>query len=199
MLKVRDSGILKTIPMMLISMLFCISIAGTFVYAGNELLRVGTMGDSLTDEYGADNNRSGMVWVEQLVTSRDFNFGAFSAVSRGEPRRAGYEYNWARSGATATGDYSYALPRQWAGLANQVIAGEVDFIYLGIGGNDFGFTDDVGKYDLIARGNLSGNALDEFIDRVVGRIETAIDVVSVVGNVKLVLGNITDFGVTPGV
>ena len=124
MLKVRNSGVLLTISTMLISVSVCISVTGKFAYAGNQELRVGAMGASLTDEYGADDNRSGMVWVEQLVTSQDFNFGAFSAASRGEPRRAGYEYNWARSGATATGDYSYALPRQWAGLANQVIAGE---------------------------------------------------------------------------
>ncbi len=162
--------------------------------AQNQSPGIGAMGDSLTDEYQTDEYLSGLCWVEQLVKSRGLDFGAFSSVSRGEPRRQGYEYNWARYGAKATGDSSYDLPNQWAGLANQVIEGKVTYVYLGIGSNDFG---PVGNYGTIALGNLVGSDLEAFIDSVVGRIEVALDEVCSTNDVRLILGNIPDNGVTP--
>jgi hypothetical protein len=156
---------------------------------------IGAMGDSLTDEYQTDEYLQGLCWVEQLVKSRGLDFGTFSSVSRGEPRRQGYEYNWARYGAKATGNSAYDLPNQWAGLANQVIAGKVTYIYLGIGNNDFGW---VGNYGTIALGNIIGSDLEAFIDNVVGRIEVALDEVAhQAGDARLILGNISDSGVTP--
>lgn len=162
--------------------------------AQNQLHGIGAMGDSLTDEYQTDEYLSGLCWVEQLVKSRGLNFGAFSSTSRDEPRRYGYEYNWARYGAKATGNSAYDLPSQWAGLANQVLEGNVTYVYLGIGSNDFGL---VGNYGTIAMGNLVGSDLEAFIDSVVGRIEVALDEVSSAGDVRLILGNIPDNGETP--
>jgi phospholipase/lecithinase/hemolysin len=162
--------------------------------AQNQLPGIGAMGDSLTDEYQTDEYLHGLCWVEQLVKSRGLNFGAFSSTSRGEPRRSGYEYNWARYGAKATGNYFYDLPSQWAGLANQVRDGKVDYICLCIGNNDLG---QAGSYGAIAVGNLIGSDLEAFIDSVVERIEVALDEVSSAGDVRIVLGNIADNGVTP--
>src|SRR6185295_5345010 len=65
----------------------------------------GVMGDSGSDEYRADDNRGGayaattLNWVELLVRFRGLDFGPWATW--GEPRRTGYEYNWARSGARA--------------------------------------------------------------------------------------------------
>jgi lysophospholipase L1-like esterase len=160
--------------------------------AQNQLPGIGAMGDSLTDEYQVDNYLSGLCWVEQLVESRGLNFGAYSSTSRGEPRRSGYEYNWARSGATATGNYPYDLPSQWAGLAEQIKAGKVTYICLAIGNNDLAW----GNYDAIARENLVGNDLEMFIDSVVERIEVALDEISSAGDVRLILCNIADHGET---
>jgi lysophospholipase L1-like esterase len=160
--------------------------------AQNQLPGIGAMGDSLTDEYQADNYLSGLCWVEQLVKSRGLNFGAYSSTSRGEPRRSGYEYNWARSGASATGNSPYDLPNQWAGLVNQVMDGKVTYVCLAIGNNDFAW----GNYDAIARENLTGSDLETFIDSVAERIEVALDEISSAGDARLILCNIADHGTT---
>src|SRR4051794_16090333 len=63
---------------------------------------VGTLGDSFTDEYrfySPDRSRA-RNWVEILSATRRINFGRYSNASRGEPRNAGFAYNWARSDAT---------------------------------------------------------------------------------------------------
>ena len=84
---------------------------------------IGIMGDSNSDEYRADDNRGGeyapttLNWMEQLVLSRELNFGPWGTW--GGPRRTGYEYNWARSGATA---HSLITSGQHTGLAQQVAA-----------------------------------------------------------------------------
>lgn len=176
--------------------IFLIVLMGCGV-ARSQSITLGTMGDSGTDEYKADDNRAGLVWLEQLVRCRDVYVGDWSSSSRGEPRRAGYEYCWARSSATATGDNSFALPKQWVGLANQVRTCAIEYVFLGIGANDFGFTSGIGQYDAIARGNLAGDELDVFIDSVVARIELATDVVSAAGDVRMVIGWIGDFSATP--
>ncbi len=84
----------------------------------------GALGDSQTDEYHADDDRGGetvLNWLELLAVTRDLDFGEWSDRSRGEPRRAGYAYNWARSGATMAD----VVDRQVEGLAEQIEAGEV--------------------------------------------------------------------------
>jgi hypothetical protein len=163
---------------------------GRVIYAGNQAPRVGAMGDSNTDEYRTDKNIPGLNWVEQLVISRGFDFGTFSEISWGEPRRIGYEYNWASDGATATGSESYDLCSQWPGLAEQVAEGKVDIVFLAIGNNDF-----YRKAIDIALGSLAGDDLKAYINSISSRIEYALDVVSAAGDVQLVLGNVIDVGV----
>src|SRR5690606_11197101 len=48
-------------------------------------------------------------------------FGDWSGTSRGEPRRRGFEYNWARSGAVM----AEVVERQLDGLARQISEGGV--------------------------------------------------------------------------
>ena len=150
---------------------------------------IGAMGDSLTDEYEGSSLSAGRNWLEQLVRARGLNFGAFSSTARAEPRRTGYEYNWARSGATSD---TLISEGQHTGLADQVAQGKVTLAYLGIGSNDFGFA-----YLSIYAGLTTGAALDALIDDVAANVTKAVDEVTARGPVKLVIGNIPDYGIAP--
>ncbi len=70
-------------------------------------IRIGSLGDSLTDEYQfyAPDRTAAQNWVEILSARRpsQVSFGAFSTTTRGETRNQGYAQDWARSGATAVG------------------------------------------------------------------------------------------------
>jgi lysophospholipase L1-like esterase len=102
--------------------------------AAHHLVRIGSLGDSYTDEYRfypPDRSRA-RGWVEQLVNNKRATFGTPSAKSRGTPRLQGYANDWALSGALSSD-----LPAQTAGLAQQAAAGEIDYATIFIGGNDF--------------------------------------------------------------
>lgn len=91
---------------------------------GDQAIVWGALGDSQTDEYHADDDRGDetvLNWLELLVVTRDLDFGEWSDRSRGEPRRGGYAYNWARSSSTMAD----VVDRQVEGLARQIEAGEV--------------------------------------------------------------------------
>jgi lysophospholipase L1-like esterase len=62
------------------------------------------------------------------------DFGEFSTSNRGEPRNQGFAFNWARSDATTD---DMIATGQHTGLAAQVGRGEVKFVVIFIGGNDF--------------------------------------------------------------
>ena len=160
----------------------------------------GAVGDSLTDEYfkghgGADN------WVEQVAptpgipNTRGLNFGRYLAPpnSWGGIRGTGYEYNWARGGASATLIPGRTdLASEVAGLAGQVQQGLVTLATVEIGVADMAV-----KYADIYSGALAGPALESYIQNVVGSIFQGVDTLRAAGNVHLVLANIADFGVTP--
>jgi len=93
------------------------------------------MGSSTTDEYEFSSlHPTARNWVEMLATTHNWNFGSFTTDSRGEPRNQGYEYNWARVGATTGG---LLTEGQDTGLAAQVASGNVTLAFLWIGTNDF--------------------------------------------------------------
>jgi len=99
---------------------------------------VGILGDSNLDEYQGSDHRGGAYhaytfnMIELLVRLRGFNLGAWGSYP--EPRRTGFEYNWGRSGATSS---TMTSAGQHTGLAAQVAAGDVTFVMLHIGSNDF--------------------------------------------------------------
>jgi hypothetical protein len=99
-------------------------------------VRAGALGDSVTDEYqfadDPSDRQAARNFVEILASTHRADFGAFTTGDRGEPRRQGYAYNWARSGARTS-----ALPTQTAGLSAQVAAGKVTYGFITIGGDDF--------------------------------------------------------------
>ena len=159
---------------------------------------VGMMGDSLVDEYQFESNNYARNAFEQLAQYRGLNLGAFSESSRGEPRNAGYEYNWAEAAATSddvlTGSIYFdpTTTPQDVGLAGQVAAGQVTLAYFGIGSNDF-------KYNSlpIYTGQLAGAELDGFVDQVVENFRVALDRVRAAGDVKMVVGTIPNITRTP--
>jgi hypothetical protein len=151
------------------------------------------MGDSSSDEYRADNNRGGAYaavtfnWMEQLVRVRGVNAGAWG--TRTEPRRTGYQFNWARSGARAADVISQG---QAAGVANQVAGGQVSHALLMIGTNDFALWN--GTYQEIYNGSLSGLALTNKLDAIVANMRQAITTVKAAGPVKMFVATLIDRG-----
>ena len=105
---------------------------------------LGVMGDSLTDEYAEETYDYARNWLEQLTLFRAINTGPTAAEAGqpggtwGEPRRTGYEYNWARSGATST---TLLTDGQHTGLAALVAPEGISHVVLAIGSNDFIPTD----------------------------------------------------------
>ena len=99
--------------------------------AAAHVLRIGSLGDSYTDEYRfyPPDRTHAQNWVQQLAENHRASFGTFTTKSRGTPRNQGYADDWALSGAT-TAD----LPAQTAGLA---AAGRIDVATILIGGDDF--------------------------------------------------------------
>lgn len=97
---------------------------------------VAVMGDSYSDEYQfyAPDRSTAHNWVEQLSDDAHVNFGAFSNIDPDGSQNAGFEFNWAVSGATS-GDM--IAGGQHLGVAQQVASGRADLATLFIGGNDF--------------------------------------------------------------
>src|SRR5436190_15393570 len=90
---------------------------------------IGVLGDSYSDEYQfyPPDRSTARNWVEILAATRGLDFGRFSTTSRGEPRNAGYAFNWARSDATTD---DLIAGGQHTGLAAQVKRGDVQVVYL---------------------------------------------------------------------
>lgn len=167
------------------------------INAQTPTLRVGLMGDSTTDEYRGTDNRGGayasvtLNWIEQLIRTRDITIGSWG--NWGEPRRTGYQFNWARSGATSG---SLLSQGQHTGLASQVSAGLVDVVIVVIGGNDFApyYSD---GYAPIYNGTLTGTALTNKINAVIQNVTTAVDTVRAAGTVPMIVTTIVDWSTSP--
>ncbi len=138
---------------------------------------IAVMGDSISDEYRADNNRGGsyaettLNWIEQLVKYRDLDFGTYA--NWGGSRRTGYEYNFSRSGATTGSALDAGVHTSIAAL---VEAGTVQYVYYELGSNDFAWYNDT--FGQIYNGQLSGKALNAYIQKTLTNIITALDTIN---------------------
>jgi hypothetical protein len=124
-------------------------------------VRIGVIGDSLSDEYqGAVSRLPGLTWTEQVEALARISLGANEddPSVRGEPRNDGFALNWARFGQAALSPQWSALtsdtrvplnlrtdPRlqtigsfdaQIQGLGAQIAAGSVDVALVWVGHND---------------------------------------------------------------
>jgi lysophospholipase L1-like esterase len=161
------------------------------VHAGEPIVGLGVMGDSGSDEYRADDNRGGayaattLNWVELLHQKRQIDVGAWG--TRPAPRRTGYEYNWARSGARAA---DVVAEGQHTGLAQQVQSGRVSHVVFQIGANDFAIWNNT--YAEIYDGTSSEAQVQQKVDEIIADMTTAIDTVRAAGPVKIVVANFPD-------
>jgi lysophospholipase L1-like esterase len=162
--------------------------------------KLGAMGDSLTDEYwdsGVATYASN--WVSVLVQYRGINMGPTAAQagtnSWGSPRNAGYEYNWALSGATSA---ELVTEGQQTGLAAQAGSLGVSNGVLDIGANDFNPDVPTSGYLDIYFGLWSEGQIQTYVSQTVSNIETALATAKAAG-ISMVLGNIIDPGLTPAV
>jgi ABC-type amino acid transport substrate-binding protein len=149
--------------------------------ASDRRLAVAVLGDSFFDEFQGSDRRGGRYAavtfgpVELLVRNRGFDLGSWG--NWGEPRREGYEYNWARSGATST---TLIEMGQHTGAAAQVAAGAVSHVFIGIGANDFSpYYGDY--YERIYSGNMDDDELAAKVAAAVANVTLAVDTVQEAG------------------
>jgi len=161
--------------------------------------KLGAMGDSLTDEYW-DSGVSTYAtnWPGLVVMYRGVNMGPTAAQAGtntwGSPRNAGYEYNWALSGATSA---TLLSEGQDTGLAGQAASDGVLTAVLAIGSNDFN-PESSSAYLDIYLGSWSSAQIQSYVNQTLANIETALATVRTAG-VSVVVANLLDPGATPAV
>jgi lysophospholipase L1-like esterase len=157
--------------------------------AGSPVVGLGVIGDSLSDEYAGELHGYAKNWVELLAQNRGVNLGAWGKWA--EPRREGYEFDWARNGATSQTALSAG---QHTGLARQVRDHRVSHVVVAIGQNDFflGSSAYVGIYS----GAWSDSRITKYSGQVLKNIRTVLDTLAPTG-AKVVLSNVIDYGVAP--
>jgi len=161
-----------------------------------QLTGLGALGDSLSDEYSEETYSYAQNWTMQLVLYRGVDMGPTATQAAqpggtwGEPRRTGYQYNWARSGADSA---TLLTDGQHTGLASQVGSG-VSHAVLAIGANDF--SPATGAYFNIYWGLWSTSQINSYVNARIANVTAAVNVLEASG-VKLVLCNYVDYGVAP--
>jgi len=158
--------------------------------------KLGAMGDSLTDEYWDDGvSTYATNWAQLVVVFRGIDMGPTAAQagtnSWGEPRNAGYKYNWARGGATSS---TLLTQGQHTGLRSQASSDAVANAVLAIGPNDFNPSGSA--YFSIYYGFWGAAQIQAYVNQSVSNIETALATVRTAG-VSVVLANVIDPGPTP--
>lgn len=153
------------------------------------------LGDSQSDEYRADDWRGSNYasttynWVELLQKYRGINIGEWGR--REEPRRDGYEYNWARTGATSN---SLIESGQHIGAAQQIKEGKVNVVVVFIGALDFSPYMPHEHYESIYSGNLTNASKKSIENHILADIKTIVYTLKDAGDVRIVLVKIPDWG-----
>ena len=169
-----------------------LAIGQVTVHVPGPIVGLAALGDSLSDEYAGEPYDYAQNWVELLAAS-GVNVGAWGSYD--EPRRDGYAYDWARSGATSASLLAQGQPD---GVAAQAAAGMVNYAVLWVGQNDFGTAaEGIYWYDDPERGWNEQQVVD-FMAGVLGNIRAALDVLSASG-VHTVLVNVGDLSTLPAV
>lgn len=178
--------------------------AGLAPSAGAQPLdRLGAIGDSLTDEYDdQDFGAYARNWLELLVEQRGVEVGPTAAQAGepggtwGEPRRTGYQDNWARSSA----DTDSAITQgQHTGLAGGILRG-VTHAAVFIGNNDFrpGFppSDNGYPYNAIYNGSWTPPEIEAYLGDAIADLGTLITPLEN-SSYRIAVANAIDFGSTP--
>lgn len=154
-------------------------------------LSLGVLGDSSSDEFRGDDARGGayaattLNWLELLVRYRGVDAGSWG--NRPSPRRHGYEFNWALSGAkTAEAISDSAVD----GLAGQVASGKVSAVVVMVGANDFAAWN--GTYERVYSAGLAGDALRRSNAAIVERIQMAVEAIARAGKARIFVTTLLD-------
>jgi hypothetical protein len=167
--------------------------------------RLGAIGDSLTDEYLEQSYGSyAESWTEILAELRGIDFGPTAADAGvgnwGEPRRQGFQDNWARFGDTVNvddNDSTSAITRgQHTGLADGILNRGVTHAVVFLGGNDL--SPFHGPYAQVYNGNWTQQQINDYVEAMIVDMELILDTISV-GGVKILVANSFDFGDMPRV
>ncbi len=160
---------------------------------------LGAIGDSLTDEYFEQTYTYAKNWTVLMVQQRGVNMGPTAAAasqpggSWSEPRRTGYQYNFARYGA----DSATALSDgQVSGLAGVSGPAGATHAIVAIGANDFSPT--TSAYINIYFGLWSQGTIDGYVNTQLGRSSSIVGTLKAAGS-QVVLCNFVDFGIAPAV
>lgn len=165
--------------------------------APGQVVRLGAMGDSLTDEYAEETYNYAKNWIEQVRAFRGTDTGPTAAEAGasggtwGEPRRKYHKYNWARSGATTA---SVISGGQHTGLASQFASEGVTHAVLLIGANDFSPT--TSAFFNIYNNFWSSSQINGYVAGRLSNMATIIDTVSGSG-MSLAVANFVDYSVSP--
>lgn len=155
---------------------------------------IGVIGDSLSDEYGADDHRSQLYgsttlnWVEILAKERHLPFGKWQYWE--EPRRQGYAYNFARTSATIS---SAIEQGQVTGVAELIKAKKINIVVIFIGANDF-FPYAPSGYGAIYDGSITDEQTTLKINRMVADETSIIETLQQAGVVHILLVTVPDWG-----
>ncbi len=167
-----------------------LAIGQVTVHVPGPIVGLAALGDSLSDEYAGEPYSYADNWVELLAAS-GVNVGAWGSYD--EPRREGYAYDWARSGATSASLLAQGQP---AGVASQAAAGLVNYAVLWVGHNDvFEAFPGIYWYDVPGVG-WNSEQIADFTSGVVGNIRSALDALAA-ADVHVVLVNIGDVSTLP--
>lgn len=162
--------------------------------------RLGAIGDSLTDEYDdQDFGAYARNWLELLVEQRGVEVGPTAAQAGqpggtwNEPRRTGYQDNWARSSA----DTDTAITQgQHTGLAGGVVRGVTHAVVF-IGNNDFRpGLDNSYPYNAIYNGSWTPQQIEAHLDDSIADLGTLITPLEN-SSYRIAVANAIDFGSTP--
>ncbi|MCC6427984.1 MAG: hypothetical protein IT435_14330 [Phycisphaerales bacterium] len=162
-----------------------------------QVVRLGGMGDSLTDEYAEETYSYAKNWFEQVEQYRGVDAGPTASEAGqpggtwGEPRREYFKYNWSRSGATTN---SLISGGQHTGLASQFTTSGVTHAVLLIGANDFSPTSSA--FFNIYNGFWSQNTINNYINGRLANMNTIVNTINASG-MKLAVANFVDYTVAP--
>ncbi|MEL6795326.1 MAG: GC-type dockerin domain-anchored protein [Planctomycetota bacterium] len=172
---------------------------------GQPIGRMGAIGDSLSDEYLEQSYGSyAEGWTEILSKLRGIDFGPTADDAGvgfwGEPRRDGFQDNWARFGDTVNvddSDSTSAITRgQHTGLRDGILNRGVTHVVMFIGGNDM--SPFHGPYADVYNGNWTQQQINDYVEAMVVDVEFMLDTIDV-NNVKILLCNSFDFSDMPRV
>jgi hypothetical protein len=166
-------------------------------HGGLPVMSVGVLGDSYSNEYqfAPPHRTQARSWVEILAATRGVRFGAFTTQDWGDARLAGFQFDWARDGATS----AYMVQDELPGLRAQVAHGQVNAAWIFIGSNDFNSV-----FTAAATGNVPVSQALAQLNQEEANLEanlttTVNTLLAANPNAKVVVSTLFDLSLMPGI